>query len=258
MKMYMVTHKTVEFIPEGRTPIFVGDGDNSRKYLSDNSGNNISAKNKNYCELTALYWIWKNDKTSESVSIEHYRRFFMDPKRIVPTIISKERVDNLVKGGKVVVPRQQKWAVSIGSHYKTNHSTRDFYNVRKIITNFFPDYIEDFNFIMDGKSVSMYNMVAMSKPMFDSYCEWLFKILFELESQTDLSDRSPYQQRAYGFMSERLFNVWLHHNVSYEDIVQLPIYYLSSTKIRTILSSFKNRVVKKTYVPQKTTEGLKQ
>ena len=76
MSMYMVTHKTVNFIPDERTPIFVGKGQNKKNYLSDNIGINISNKNKNYSELTALYWIWKNDKSSSYVSIEHYRRFY--------------------------------------------------------------------------------------------------------------------------------------------------------------------------------------
>ena len=65
--MYMVTHKSVDFVPEDRTPIFVGKGNNSDNYISDNTGENISDKNSNYCELTALYWIWKNDKKSEYI-----------------------------------------------------------------------------------------------------------------------------------------------------------------------------------------------
>ncbi|MBT8990499.1 hypothetical protein BTH78_09350, partial [Lactobacillus delbrueckii subsp. bulgaricus] len=84
-----------------------------------------------------------------------------------------------MSNGKVFVPMQQKWAISIGEHYKRNHSTKDFNNVHKIIKEEFPDYIEDFDFVMNGDKVHMYNMVALSKD--------LFKILFELEKITDLS-----------------------------------------------------------------------
>lgn len=259
MKMYMVTHKAVDFIPKGRIPIFVGNGENTQGYISDNSGDNISNKNKNYCELTALYWIWKNSSSSDSVAIEHYRRFFMDPQKIFPTIISQEKINKLVSDGKVVVPMQRKWAISIGEHYKREHSTKDFNNVHKIIMEEFPDYIEDFDFVMNGDKAHMYNMAALSKDLFDNYCGWLFKILFELEKITDLSGRSPYQQRAYGFLSERLFNVWLHHNIDDKDIVQLPVYILSNTKIKTILSNLKNKMVRRReYVPKKTNVGLKQ
>lgn len=31
-------------------------------YIGDNTGDNISLRNPNYCELTGLYWAWKNLK----------------------------------------------------------------------------------------------------------------------------------------------------------------------------------------------------
>ena len=257
--MYMVTHKTVNFIPDERTPIFVGKGQNKKNYLSDNIGINISNKNKNYSELTALYWIWKNDKSSSYVSIEHYRRFFMDPDSLFPKIISKSKFDFLLSDHKkIVVPQKQKWSVSIGMHYKTNHSTKDYNNVVKIIQDICPEYLEDFNKVMNGHEIFMFNMMGMPKEKFDEYCKWLFSILFRLESITDLSKRNSYQQRAYGFMSERLFNVWLTHNISDNDIIELPVYYLTDNKLKTILKSLKARLYRKPYVPVKTPAGLPQ
>lgn len=45
--------------------------------------------------------------------------------------------------------------------------------------------------------------------MFDEYCEWLFNILFEVENRTDISNYDSYNKRLYGFLSERLINIWV-------------------------------------------------
>ena len=63
----------------------------------------------------------------------------------------------------------------------------------------------------------------MDKEKFDNYCQWLFGILFELEKKIDLSCSDGYNTRMYGFVSERLLNVWIHHeNLS---VKEMPVYF---------------------------------
>ena len=62
---------------------------------------------------------------------------------------------------------------------------------------------------MDRTKLHILNMFAMKKVLFDEYCNWLFSILFELEKRIDISSYNQYEARVFGFISERLFNVWL-------------------------------------------------
>lgn len=246
--MYMVTHKDVDFIPRGRTPIFVGAGDNKKGFLRDNTGENISEKNKNYCELTAIYWIWKNDKESEYVSIEHYRRFFSN-KFFAPAIICNNSMKKILESGGIVTSKICTTKMTIGEFYRKRHEEEDIVAAEEAIRKFYPDYLDIFATLMNGHKGPMFNMVAMKKKDFDAYCEWLFKILFYVENKVDLSGRSVYQQRAFGFLSERLLNVWVEKNSTIT--VRLPIYHRETSGIRSFFKTMKSWLPHRSYDPKK-------
>lgn len=238
--MYMVTHKPVNYIPRGRTPIFVGNGVNSEGYLADNTEDNISLKNKYYCELTAYYWIWKNDKSSEYISIEHYRRFFMK-KCLFPRLLSVNDMEKFAKKRMIVSTTFKRSRLSIWDFYCARHYQEDIELVKKRIKECFPEYEDTFNRIMKSHSGPMYNMVAMPKDAFDEYCKWLFDLLFYVEKETeDLEQRTPYQQRAFGFLAERLLNVWIDYsNLSRK---KRPVYYWESNRLFAFARSIKKRL----------------
>ena len=62
-KIIVVTHKDYD-MPAGDVylPVCVGTGipTLSGKFQPDNTGEHISGLNRTYCELTAIYWAWKN------------------------------------------------------------------------------------------------------------------------------------------------------------------------------------------------------
>ena len=62
-------------------PIHVGKkGKASIGLPGDDTGDNISDRNPAYCELTGVYWAWKNLK-ADYVGLVHYRRYFTHKKR---------------------------------------------------------------------------------------------------------------------------------------------------------------------------------
>ncbi|WP_294653041.1 DUF4422 domain-containing protein [uncultured Ruminococcus sp.] len=234
---YMVTHKDLKFIPKGRTPIYVGNGKNNNNYLRDNTGINISEKNPNYCELTAFYWVWKNDTKSEIVSFEHYRRFFCNNK--FPKILSSQQIELIMNNYDAIQVKKYYLDTSVYNRYCKSHYKNDIDLAKEAISLYYPDYIETYEDIIENCNVTtVCNMLTLRKKNFDLYCAWLFKILFYVEAHTNLEDRDAYQKRAYGFLSERLQNVWMKKNNL--KIKEVPMFFYEDNKIKSFLKTAKN------------------
>ena len=79
IQIFVATGRKMDFaIPSYCVPVETGSSFRMQHldgYIRDDSGENISAKNHEYCELTALYWGWKNSD-ADIKGLCHYRRFF--------------------------------------------------------------------------------------------------------------------------------------------------------------------------------------
>lgn len=236
INVLVVTHKSY-WMPRDKVylPILVGNNLVKEKYLRDNIGENISLKNKNYCELTALYWAWKNLQF-DYIGLCHYRRYFMVSIRKIffrkPSLsigdlfLSKDGWYNklkkiLIMGKKdyeeilhkydVIVARKMPLLndLTVEEDYRNQHKEKDLRVLREVIKDIYPEDIKYFDKILGEKKIHLFNMFVMNNKYFNEYCKWLFTILFELENRIDISDYDNYQARVYGFLAERLFNVWL-------------------------------------------------
>ncbi len=223
VKLLVATHKSYGF-PDDTIyqPIEVGAAlrDAGLGYLRDDTGQNISDKNGSFCELTALYWAWKNHYFDDMdyVGLVHYRRYFSGQKSFADEkvgevkILDEEGIKTLLSSHDVIVPKKRHYYIeTVSSHYAHAHYREDMESLRRTIQDISPEYQQAFDQIMKERSLYLYNMFVMSAPLFEDYCRWLFPLFFSLEEKIDIGDRNAYQKRVFGFMGERLFNVWLRH-----------------------------------------------
>lgn len=225
IKIMVVTHKEAP-MPSDRglyIPTLVGPNKNNLRfetYFRDDSGkDNITEKNPNFCELTALYWAWKN-LNADYIGLVHYRRLLMNPND-TSSEINQEQLDQIVdRGVEVILPKKRNYYIeTTWSHYQHNHNINDLIEVKNILKEQCPDYLSSFDKVMGKRKSHRFNMLIMKKNRFDAYAKWLFDILFELEKRVDISNYDQYQSRIFGFISERLLDVWLGANdVVYEEV----------------------------------------
>ena len=189
-------------------------------FTADDTGDNISAKNKNYCELTALYWAWKNLE-AEAIGLVHYRRYFA--KRGIPKQIAEE-IDfrEALQKTPVILPvKRHYWIETNYSQYIHAHHEQDLTVTRDVLAEGCPEYLNAYDREMAKRSGHRFNMFVMRQDLFRSYCEWLFCVLFEIESRLDISTYDNYNSRVFGFIAERLLDVWIEANHS--PYVEMPV-----------------------------------
>lgn len=187
-------------------------------YTRDDTGDNISKKNPNFCELTAMYWAWKNLK-ADYIGLVHYRRYFSRTQWAMTTEAKKKQIlhridyERLLQEVPVIVPGKRRYYIeTTQSQYEHAHYAEDLQCVKKLIGQKCPAYMPAFDLVMQRTWGHRFNMFVMCRDYYDAYCRWLFDLLFALEARLDISRYDAYQARVYGFISERLLDVWLETN----------------------------------------------
>ena len=223
--IYVITHKKFDAkLDEHYKILHVGLNNNcASSYLRDDTGVNISVKNPNYCELTGLYWIWKNDTSDpdEITGLVHYRRYFTTEKEylaytyfnVMPQILAYKKIEEVMSENDILLPKKKKALRTTREVYAYQHLDEDIALLRNAISTVSPDYISSFDQAMNSREYYYANMMICRKKTLDQYCEWLFPVLFELEKHIDLDKyESDYQRRVFGFLAERLVKVFVDHN----------------------------------------------
>jgi len=233
IKLLVATHKDYPMPKDTMyLPVHAGKESSSVSlpWQGDNTGDHISSKNPNYCELTALYWAWKN-LDADIIGLAHYRRHFalhkpgLFCKNKFSYLLKTSEVEHLFKTTSVILPKPRNYFIETNySQFIHAHPAESLELTQKIISEKYPDYLSAYELVMKQTTAHRFNMLIMKKDIFDRYCSWLFDILFELEQQLDISSYDVYNQRIYGFISERLLDVFIEAN--HIDYKELPVIFM--------------------------------
>lgn len=263
IKIFICAHKEVQ-LPQHPYFLPIQAGAALREsiigYQPDNEGENISAKNPNFCELTCHYWAWKNLKNVDIVGLNHYRRYFDFTRKwpqfsadkhfiLTDNFLNQEYnfpdLEKLLSRYDIILPVARHWRVSNTQQYGEYHIAKDWEILRQIIKERSPQYIPAFEKTMDHSNKSVgYNMFITHWNHFDAYSEWLFDILFEVEKRVPPID-DPIQSRIYGYMSERLINVFCeNHRLHIKHIPLIMPFddYKEDMNISNIHTIFRNSI----------------
>ncbi len=229
LQIVVATHKVYAMPPDATyLPVFVGaalrdDSAVPHGFQRDDDGVNISATNRNWCELTALYWAWKNLGSAKAIGLVHYRRHF----KVHGRIASGAEICKALSSVDAILPRRRNYFIETTySQYVHAHHAIDLDTAREIIVERHPEFVAAFDEVMKSTSGHRFNMMVVKRPIFDEYCSWLFDVLSELERRLDISAYSAYDARVFGFVAERLVDVYVKaRKIQY---VELPVLYLES------------------------------
>ena len=208
-KIYVITHRKCDIEENSLYKLLqVGCSINGRilGMFWDDAGDNISAMNPFYSELTGAYYLWKNREYSKYVGLCHYRRFFLNKKGERLTL---QDIESFLENSDIIVAEKETSSLSTEEVYKRCHYINDLYTVGKIIEEKYPEYHDSFTEVLSENGNHPANMMITSSERFDDYFSWLFPVLFEAEKRIDTGSYDNYHKRVYGFLAEILMNVWI-------------------------------------------------
>lgn len=271
-------HKpSIVFANECLLPILVGASSVKEEHISelenlckqqgvslwrDDTGENISSLNPHFCELTAMYWAWKNLE-ADYYGLFHYRRIFDFKDSYASQMPRKESVSNktniieqykldsqdiigacrdcdIILPNKVIDHGQRKRAekLSLYELYDAVHYIKDFDVCLEYIAAKYPDIYKIAVQTIHHKPLYWHiaNMCIMKKELYFEYCEWLFDVFFGVKDKIPYHSYDTFQARVFGFLSERLLNIWVEYKKQTQTnlvVKELPlVFFRLKTKKR--------------------------
>lgn len=231
IKVIVAAHKAYP-MPEDPMylPVHVGKAGKALElgFQGDDTGAHISEKNGTFCELTGIYWAWKNLQ-SDYVGLAHYRRHFRGKRGRDKwaCILTAREAEALLKDTDVLLPvRRNYYIETVYDQYIHAHPAEPMELMLSLAAESGAQYAAVAENMKKRTWTHIYNMFIMKWDVFDGYCRWMFPILFEIEDRVDISGYSSYDKRVFGFLAERMLDIYLEANgIGYREI---PVMFMEN------------------------------
>lgn len=204
-------------LPEWITPIQVGKAltDIQIAEVCDNTGDNISTKNTDYSEGTALYWIWKNTQGQDYVGLFHYRR---------QLAMGKDSLHKLM---------QYDALLTVPTYIPM--STKEFFCTNFILEydwNLMMAYIKEYDesyyetALKHEKAHSYFpcNIFIMRRKYFDEMCAFIFGVLEKVDGYYE-NIHMVRKDRYLGYLVENLLSIYTMHHAASRKIAYTDMKY---------------------------------
>ncbi len=243
-------YKVLDKLPNYISKIGLGKSIFPKNWYDDKTGNNISYLNKNYGELTGIYWIWKNllkdiDK-NDLIGNCHYRKFWLNDFYDQKQKNSRESLfENLLSENNELLKTHQTFQVQ-PIIFKNRNLFEDFKIIHKNDSLersifFLPSTIqESFRNHLSQNTFFPLNMFITTPERFEKYCEIIFPWLKKCYDYCfENNFYSGYNIRLPAFLGERFTSFWFSqyssHNLSY---ARLGKFFLSNT-VNSVINPIK-------------------
>ena len=189
-------------------------------------------------------------KDKKQVGLNHYRRIFsLNPEepndqnytqdfraRYSAAITQSNYLQNYVNN--VVIPKPMKLNSSVYEHFIVSHAPLE--HALDVACSAFNESVKDVFGVIDSKSelkntqhLYPWNMWIGSPEFYDEWVTLLFPVLKALDEISDSLPTEGYQFRWSGFISERLFTIFIIHcrNTNRWNFVERPVIFFEDSVI---------------------------
>jgi len=197
---------------------------------------NISYKNKQYCELSQLYSVWKSNLNFKMLGLGHYRRVLNFNLNFHPINYTEEKIserNNILNSMANLIPISDdllfvSTPFNVGSileQFKIFHpQLLDLFNYSFSIydrqNNYFSGKTK--NYFENNGQLFTCNMFYGPKTFVNEFCEKIFNLLFEIENNVP-EKLDGYQSRWAGFFAERYLSFFINELSNGLNIVLRPV-----------------------------------